>query len=307
MAASPAPRASVLKATGLVAAGSFGVQISAAVSAGLFAAMGPFEVSSLRMLVAALLLLALFRPRLSGRSRREWTGIVVYGIAMASMNVALYLAIERIPLGIAVTLEFLGPTAVALASSRRVPEYLCALMALGGVVLISLAPGGWFDPLGFLFALLAGVFFAAYAVLASRVGKSSAGFGGLALSVTVSSLCTLPWGIGRVFTTTPEQWGLVAVSAVLGVALPFTVDTVAGGLTSARVVGTLFALDPVIGSVVGLVVLGQSLGWAAFAGILVVAAAGALLVWSAERPDSGRLDGERLDAEPGAGPPRPPA
>jgi inner membrane transporter RhtA len=278
----------VLKAAGLVSIGSLGVQISAAVSVVLFTALGPFEVSSLRMLVAAIVLLVVFRPSLRGRSRTEWTGIVLYGVAMAAMNVALYLAIDRIPLGIAVTLEFLGPTAVALASSRRLPEFLCAALALGGVALLSFGPGGHVDPLGYGFALLAGVFFAAYAVLSSRVGKASGGSGrsgysGLALSVAVASLITLPWGAPHIPDVTQGQWALVAVSAILGVAIPFTVDTIAGGLTSPRVVGTLFALDPVVGSLVGLAVLNQHLAWTGYAGIVLVAAAGALLVWSAER------------------------
>ena len=213
--------------------------------------------------------------------------ITSYGIAMAAMNIFLYLAIERIPLGIAVTLEFLGPTAVALLASRRLPEFLCAGLALVGVGLVSLGPSDGLDPLGCLFALLAGVFFAAYAVLASRVGKSDAGFSGLALSVSVASLVTLPWAVTHMGAVNPGQWWLLAVSAVLGVALPFLVDTVAGGLTSPRVVGTLFALDPVIGSVIGLLVLDQALGWVTVAGIVLVAAAGALLVWSAEREPSG--------------------
>lgn len=270
-------RRRVLQAMGLIALGSLGIQTSSALSAGLFGALGPASVSSLRLALAAAVLLVVLRPRLRGRSRTQWTGIVVYGVAMAAMNLSLYAAIDRIPLGVAVTLEFLGPCAVALLASRHLREGLCAVAALVGVGLIS-GPGGAFDLAGYAFALAAAVFFALYTVFADRVGKADDGLSGLALSVTVAALVALPWGTGRVAEVTAGQWGVLAASAVIGVVVPYSVDTVAARLTSARVVGTLFSIDPAMGALVALVVLGQSTGPAAVAGIAVVSLAGALLV-----------------------------
>lgn len=286
--ATPAPgidRRSVLRAMGLIALGSLGIQTSSALSASLFADLGPFPVSSLRLVIAAAVLLAVFRPRLRGRSRAAWTGIVIYGVAMAAMNLSLYAAIDRIPLGVAVTLEFLGPCAVALIASRHVKEGLCAVAALVGVVLIS-GPGGYFDLVGYAFALSAAVFFALYTVFADRVGKADEGLSGLALSVAVAAVVALPWGVGHVVDVRAGQWGVLALSAVIGVVIPYSVDTLAARITSARVVGTLFSIDPAMGALVALVVLGQSIGPVAVVGVLVVSAAGALLVAISGRDDA---------------------
>jgi inner membrane transporter RhtA len=279
-----AGRPAVLKALGLVGAGSLGIQLSSAASAGMFDTLGPAAVSSLRMALAALVLLVIFRPRLAGRSRRSWIGIGVYGMSMAAMNLSLYAAIDRLPLGVAVTLDFLGPCAVALLASRRLREGLCALLALGGVVLIA-GPSGTFDLIGYAFGLLAAVFFALYTVGAERIGKDEGGLSSLALSVAVAAVVSLPFGVHRIPEVTGPQWGMLAVSALVGVVLAFTVDTLAGRLTSARVVGTLFALDPVLGALVGWLVMGQMIPVTAWIGILTVAASGALLVGiSGRRP-----------------------
>jgi inner membrane transporter RhtA len=275
-------RAAALKATGLVVVGSLGIQLSSAICASLFPALGPAAVASLRMAIAAVVLWALLRPRLRGRSRASWAGVVVYGVAMAAMNLSLYAAVERLPLGVAVTLDFLGPCAVALLASRRLHEGLCALLALGGVVLIS-GPSGHFDLLGYAFGLSAAFFFALYTVFAERVGKDEHGLSSLALSVAVAALVLLPFGAPRVPEVTGEQWGTLAVAAVVGVVLSFTADTLAASFADARVVGTLFSADPVLGSLVGAVVMGERIGLLAWTGILLVSAAGALLVWSSGR------------------------
>ncbi len=297
----PVPgRRPVLQAMGLIALGSLGIQTSSALSARLFSALGPFSVSSLRLVIAAVVLLAVFRPRWRGRSRADWTGVVVYGVAMAAMNLSLYAAIDRIPLGVAVTLEFLGPCAVTLIASRHVKEGLCAVAALVGVVLIS-GPGGYLDLAGYAFALSAAVFFALYTVFADRVGKSDEGLSGLALSVAVAAAVALPWGVGHVADVRPGQWGVLAASAVIGVVIPYSVDTLAARITSARVVGTLFSIDPAMGALVAHVVLGQSIGPVAVVGVLVVSAAGALLVAISGRgdaePEHGTADPPSLTAD----------
>ncbi|QBE50349.1 EamA family transporter [Leucobacter triazinivorans] len=264
----------------LVLIGAIGVQSSAAIAMGLFDALGVLGTSSVRMSIAAVILLAVFRPRLRGRSRAEWAGIVLYGVAMAAMNAFLYLAFDRLPLGVATTIDFLGPCLVALAASRRPREGLLAVAAIIGVGLMA-GFGGPFDPLGLVFAALAGAAFGLYTLLAARIGQSEGGLPSVGLSVAVAAILTLPFAIPAVPLLEAQHLLPLLASAVLGTALAFTVDTMAGRLTSARVLGVFFAFDPVVGTIIGALFLGQLLTPAAVGGIVLVVAAGAGIVWSA--------------------------
>ena len=287
-AARPGPRAALY-----VLLGSLGIQSSSALSATMFDSLGSPAVSSLRLVIAAVVLLLFLRPRLAGRSARQWGSVIGYGVAMAAMNLLLYKAIEHLPLGIAVTLDFLGPAIVALVLSRRLREALWAALALAGVILIA-GPGGYFDALGFAFGLGAGLCFALYTIFAEKVGKQDGdSISSLALSVSVAALVSLPIGVSQVPQVSAGQWGMLALSAVIGVAIPYAVDTLAARLTSARVIGTLFAIDPAMGTFIGWVALGQSLSVLALLGIGLVAVAGACVAW---------LDGSgREERHPAAG------
>lgn len=242
--ASPANRRSVLAAAGLILIGSTGIQTSSAISAGLFSSYGTFGTSALRMLIAAAILLVTIRPSVKNRSGSQWLGIILYGVDMALMNLCLYNAIDRLPLGIAVTLDFLGPCAVALISSRHLKEGLCAVVALVGVALISVGPLGYFEALGYMAGLGAAVFFGLYTVCADKVGKAGTGLDGLALSVTVAAVITAPLAVPHLGYVAPQGWLWLGVSALIGVVVPYSVDTIAGRITSVRVIGTLFAIDP---------------------------------------------------------------
>ena len=264
----------------LVLIGAIGVQLSAVISIGLFEPLGVLGTSSLRMSIAAIILLIIFRPSLRGRSKQAWLGIVLYGIAMASMNMFLYLAVERLPLGIATTIDFLGPCLVALFASRHMREGMLAVLALVGIALIA-GFGGALDPLGVFFAALAGAAFAAYTLLASRIGQSEGGLKSLALSVTVAAIVTLPFGVPAIPRLEGQTLLLLTASALLGTTLAFVVDTIAGKLTSARVLGVFFAFDPAVGTIFGVLLLDQVLTPAAFAGVALVIIAGAGIVWSA--------------------------
>lgn len=275
--------------------GSLGIQSSSALSATMFDALGSPAVSSLRLVIAAVVLLVFLRPRLAGRSLRQWGAVTAYGVAMAAMNLLLYKAVEHLPLGIAVTLDFLGPAVVALALSRRLREALWAALALAGVILIA-GPGGYFNALGFAFGLGAGLCFALYTIFAEKVGKEDGNsISALALSVSVAALVSLPFGAPRIPDVSAGQWGMLALSAVIGVAVPYAVDTLAAKITSARVIGTLFAIDPAMGTFIGWLALGQSLSWLALLGIGLVAVAGACVAWL---DGSGR---EPADPLPAAG------
>ena len=300
-------RSQVLLAVVLVAAGSLGTQLSSALAAGFFsgdsAVMSPAQASSIRFLIAGIVFCVALRPRLTGRN---WGSILIFAIAVACMNIFLYEAIERLPLGVAVTLDFLGPCAVALFYSRRIWEALCALAALGGVALISIGPTGYFDLAGYVFGIAGAVCFGMYTVFAATIAKpsptgesstheSGTDLSALALTVAVAGILTLPLsvpGLIKLGSThlagglSTEQWtgaaiglGMLALSALLGVVLPYVTDTLAGTATSARVIGVLFALDPVFGAIIGYLWLGQVLSLQAIGGIVLVIIAGSMLVW----------------------------
>lgn len=287
------------------------MQIGAAISYSLFGSFGAAGTSGLRMLIAAVIMLAVFRPRLRGRSRAEWTAIVLYGVAMAAMNMLLYQAIARLPLGVATTLDFLGPCLVAFFASRRLREGLLAITAFVGVILM-VGLGGDFDPIGIVWGVLAGASFAGYTLLAAKVGGSGGGLQSVALSIGVAAILTLPFSAPMIPLATLPQWGLLALSALVGTALAFSVDTIAGKLTSARVLGVFFAFDPVLGTIVGVLFLGQTLTPIALLGIVLVVLAGAGIVWFAgqdrargeaahgEAADGGAV-GDPVNADPASG------
>lgn len=273
----------------LVLAGSAGIQVSAAIAASLFTKIGPLGVSGLRMLIAAGFLILVSRPKLRMRTRAEWFGISLFGVAMAAMNVCLYSALEHLPLGVAVTLEFLGPFTVALLGVRRPRDGFFALLALFGVILIG-GPSGEFDPVGFGLGLGAAVSFGAYTLLAGKVGERTDGIDGLALSVAVAATVLLPYSIPAVPGLDSNEWLLLAVSGIFGVAFAFTADVIAIRLTSPRVAGVLFSIDPAMGSLVGALALGQILGLWTLVGITCVAISGGVVTWRAGRtpPESSR-------------------
>jgi inner membrane transporter RhtA len=273
----------VAKAVGLVTAGSGGVQVSSALASGLFDRLGVASVSAARMGIGAVILLAATRPKLNGRSARAWRDVAVYGLAMALMNICLYLAVQRLPLGVAVTLEFLGPCAVALVSSRTVADSVCALTALAGVALIA-GPGGQFDAAGFAAGAGAACCFGIYTLYAEKVGKSNNPMQDLALSVTVGAVVTSPFAVIAATRMDARAWWVLAAAALVGVVLPYAVDTLAARISSARVVGTLFAVDPAMGLLVGFLVLGQTVGPVELCGVALVTLSGSLLVWGARRP-----------------------
>ncbi len=262
-----------LATLGLVVVASLSVQLSAILAHGLFDHLGPAGVSGLRFTFAAVLAIAIVRPRLSGRSTAQWTTIVLFGTSIASMNAFLYLALERLPLGIALTLEFLGPFAVAVTGARRPRAVVFPVLGFVGVVLI-VRPSGELDLVGVALGLVAAASLAAYAVLAERVGRLTRGFDGLALALVVAAVLTAPFAVTALPAVAGGDIPILAMSAALGIVVAFAADYVALRISSARTVAVLLSFDPVLAAVLGAVVLGQALDALTIGGIVIVAITG---------------------------------
>lgn len=256
------------------------IQVSAAIAARLFDDVGTFGVSALRMAIAAVALLALTRPAVRRVPPETRYGVLLYGVAMAAMNVLFYNAVARLPLGVAVTLEYLGPFVVAFVGIRGRLEAALPVLALAGVALIS-KPTGGLDPLGLVFGLGAACAFGGYTLLAGAVGSASSGYSGLALSVTVAALVLFPFSVAAAPHVRLRDWLLLAASGLIGVALAFSLTFTAARLSPPRVIGTLLAADPAIGALVGAAALDQSLGLPILVGIGLVVVSGATVSWIA--------------------------
>jgi len=257
----------------LVLLSSVAIQVSAVLSITVFTSLGVLATSGLRFFLAAIILLVVARPRLRGRAGRFWASVVALGAVMAGMNVALYQAVARIPLGTAVTIEFLGPFLIAAASARRLREALWVALAGGGVAVLSLRSVNG-DLVGLGFAGLAAAGWAGYVMLSRSVGAQTQGIDGLALSVAVAALFTFPNAARALTVITATDVGEVALSAGLGVAVAYSLEMQAIRRTSAKAVSVLFSLDPAVGAFAGLLFLGQHLTATSAVGLACVVGAG---------------------------------
>jgi inner membrane transporter RhtA len=278
-------------AIGLVLGGALSVQFGAAIAVLLFPRAGALGVVTLRLGMSAILLLAVCRPTLRGRSGSDWGLIASFGFALAGMNGLFYQAIERIPLGAAVTIEVLGPLALSVFTNRRLISWLWAGLALIGVVLLGGGLVGLSLP-GMLYALGAGAFWAAYIVLSARTGARFRGADGLAMSMGVATLFTAPLGIAAAGSALldPAVLGAGAAVALLSSTVPYTLELVALRTLPASTFAILVSLGPAIAAASGYLVLGQALtavDLIAMA-LVILASAGAVITAPARRPDSGR-------------------
>ncbi|MEV5815395.1 EamA family transporter [Streptomyces mutabilis] len=260
---------------GLVLAGGLSVQFGAALAVSLMPRAGALGVVTLRLAVAALVLLLVCRPRLRGYSRADWGTVVVFGIAMAGMNGLFYQAVDRIPLGPAVTLEVLGPLALSVFASRRAVNLVWAGLALAGVFLLS---GGGFDsldPVGAAYALAAGVMWAAYILFSARTGRRFPQADGLALAMAVGAVLFLPLGIAEsgAELIDPVTLALGAGVALLSSVLPYTLELLALRRLPAPTFAILMSLEPAIAAAAGFLILDQALSATQAAAIALVIAA----------------------------------
>lgn len=256
-----------------VLAGIVSVQVGAALAKQLFGAVGSAGTVALRLFFAALVLLVVWRPS-PRMGRRAWTVVVGYGLVLGVMNLCFYLALATVPLGIAVTIEFLGPLAVAIAGSRRLVDGLWALLAAGGVVLLTEARGD-LHVAGILFALAAGACWACYILLSAALGRHTANGGGLALGMAVAAVIAAPVGIVGGGMALLDPWVLVVGLgvALLSSVIPYSLELEALRRIPPKVFGVLMSLEPAVAALVGLVVLGEILGPIQWVAVLLVVAA----------------------------------
>jgi inner membrane transporter RhtA len=258
------------------------IQAGASLAKSLFPVMGPVGGTTLRLLLAALLLSAVYRPWRGRSLRGSWPATVGYGLSLGFMNLFYYLALERVPMGVVVAIEFLGPLGVAIAVSRRTVDFAWIVLAvLGLLLLLPVAPGAAaLDPLGIVFALLAGLGWALYIVFGTRAGSDHGGRS-VALGMIVGAVAVLPVGAtlsgAALFAW---QWLPVALAvAILSSALPYTLEMYAMTRMPTRVFGVFMSVEPAIAALVGLVVLGEVLApgqWVAI-GCVMLASFGSAL------------------------------
>lgn len=262
---------------GLVFAAIVSVQAGAAVATKLFDELGPVGTVMLRLVLSAVVLIALWRPSLRALREGSVRDVVLFGLALAGMNTSFYLALDRIPLGIAVTLEFVGPLGVAFAASRQRSDLSWAILAAAGIVLLSPAPGGDVDALGAALAVLAGAFWAAYIVLSERVGSRFPGGSGLAIAMALAAVLVLPAGIleGGSALLRPELLAAGFAVAMLSSAIPYSLELEALRRLPRGVFGVLMSLEPAVAAAIGFIVLNQGLAARELVAIALVVAASA--------------------------------
>jgi inner membrane transporter RhtA len=257
------------------------VQSGAALATTLFDEVGPWGAVLMRSTFGALALLAISRGSLRPLRRPGLGDVVIFGIALAAMNLCFYAALDRLPLGVAVTLEFVGPLGVAVFGSRRRRDLLWALLAAVGILLLSDGGGGeGVDPLGAVLALTAGGFWAVYILQSARVGSSYPGLGGLAMAVTISAVLVAPFGIaqGGADLLDPAVLAVGLAVGLLSSAIPYGLELEALRTLPNAVFGVLMSLEPAVAAAIGFVALSQDLAVAEVVaiGLVVAASAGAL-------------------------------
>lgn len=270
----------------LVLGGIVSVQFGGALAATLVPEIGAGGSVLLRTGIAAVILLVIVRPRLGGHDRRAWATVVAFGVALGLMNWSFYGSLAHLPLGVAVTVEFLGPLVLTTVLSRRPLDFVAVAAAGGGVLLISEAFTVPLDDLSFVglgLAATAGVCWAAYILLSGRTGAAFDKLDGLAIALVVSTVVVLPAGLrgGELWTGEYllKGFGLAVLSSLL----PYSLELLALRRLSAAVFGILLSLEPAVAALAGLILLGQRLDALQVAGLVMVVLASAI-VMGVKRP-----------------------
>ncbi|CAC9977080.1 DMT family transporter [Flavobacterium panici] len=257
------------------------VQCGAAIAKTLFPAIGAAGTASIRIGVSALILLLAYRPNLKAITPAQWKIVIPYGLSLGAMNLIFYFAIERIPIGLAVTLEFMGPLLVAIIGSKRLIDYCWVLLAAMGIVLIAPWTNDRLDILGVVFALLAGALWAAYIVLGGKISKIMNGGQAVSTGMLFAAILILPFGFleNGLANLTPKLFGMGIALALLSSAIPFTLEMKALGQLPPRTFSILMSLEPAAASICGFIFLQENLSFYEILAVLcvVIASAGSTL------------------------------
>ncbi|MCR8671318.1 DMT family transporter, partial [Agrococcus sp. HG114] len=273
------------------------VQLGASIAKTVFDRIDPAALTLLRLVFAALVILAIARPRIRSWDAAAWRAILFLGLSLAGMNLLFYLSLPRIPIAVAVTVELLGPLVLALAQSRRAVDVAWVGVAALGVGVIGVQSiGGDLDPVGVLLALAAGGCWAAYILASAEVGRRVPGVGGLAGALVIAALAVLPFGLlGAVDAVAADPSVLLPAFAIamLSSAIAYGLELLALRRVPTRVFGILMALEPASAAVFGFLVVGELLtGWDLVAiALVIIASAGVAITAARARREPPPLTG----------------
>lgn len=257
------------------------VQCGAAIAKTLFPALGAAATASIRIGVSALILLLAYRPNLKTTTPAQWKIVIPYGLSLGAMNLVFYYAIERIPIGLAVTLEFIGPLLVAIFGSKRLVDYCWVLLAALGIILIAPWNNTKVDSLGVLFALAAGGFWAAYIILGGKISKIMDDGKAVSTGMLFAGILILPFGFfsSGFSNLTPTFLGMGVALALLSSAIPFTLEMKALGQLPPRTFSILMSLEPAAASICAFIFLQEKLSLYEISAVVcvVIASAGSTL------------------------------
>jgi len=269
-------------AIGMVLGSILSIQVGSAIAVDLFSDLGAAGVVFMRALVSAILLVAIWRPDFRvPKSDRKVT--LLFGVALAGVNLCFYESIDRIPLGTAVTFEFLGPLTVALITSPRRRDWLWAALAACGILLLTGGVGGDdLDPVGVAFALAAAFFWGSYIMLGKRLGEQAAGGKGLAVAMTIAAVLTAPTGIvdGGMDFFDPTVILIGIGVGILSSAIPFSLELEAMRRLPQNVFGVMMSIEPGVAAIVGFLLLDQGVVPSEIVAIGLVITASAGAIWS---------------------------
>jgi inner membrane transporter RhtA len=265
------------------------VQGGAALAKGLFPVLGPSGTVGLRIGISAAILLAVFRPRLHRLSAAQWRLVLPYGVVLGLMNLVFYHSLSRIPLGLAVTVEFIGPLSVAVFGSRRLIDMGWVVLAGTGIALITpWTAGSGVDPLGVALAFTAGVCWALYIVIGKRLSHLLTGGAAVSIGMLAAAVAVVPVAVaaGGFAHLTVGQFAAGTGVALLSSAIPYTLEMIALKALPARTFGILMSLEPAVAALVGLAFLHEvlsALQWLAIT--LVIAASAGSTLTSRRKPE----------------------
>jgi len=251
------------------------VQTGSAVARTLFDDLGAPGITLLRLGIASLILLLVLRPPLSTWSGQSWRAAAVLGLVMAAMNSVFYLSLRTVPLGVAVTVEFIGPLTLSLVQTRRLLDLMWAVLAAVGVVLLGVDQTSGIPLSGLLLALTAGLFWAGYILASARLGRLLPGIDGLSVALGVGAMLVLPFGLsGATAAFGHPTWLLTAtLVALLSSIIPYGLELTALRRLPTRVFGILMSAEPAAAAIAGFIVLGQHLQPRQWAALALVSAA----------------------------------